>query len=102
MEHCKNEAEAKKRGPWVYRSKNDQLILSDADTCLEAPTWEEAEISLYACHGQKGNQEWILTEAGMITHGGGGCLVASDGMAKVKKCKDGDATQQWEFRSTAN
>jgi len=97
VERCKSEAEAKQRHHWFYLSQNNELILSDADTCLEAPTWDKADLALYGCHGKKGNQEWVYTESKSFVHGPG-CLGVDGTKVKVLPCKAGDPSQVWEFK----
>lgn len=99
MEACVGESEARHRGHWIYHSQNNELILSDVDTCLEAPTWETADLALYGCHGKKGNQEWLFDQAAGTFKHGPGCLDASGSSVKTVKCDD-SPYQRWSFKST--
>eukprot|EP00038_Savillea_parva_P030681 m.79452 g.79452 ORF g.79452 m.79452 type:complete len:571 (+) comp9291_c0_seq1:248-1960(+) len=105
---CVNEAEARSRNLWFFQSANDELLLSDVDSCLEASTWGSAELSTYGCHGRRGNQEWIYDqETQHFKHGDTPnnirCLAIQDDKTEahplVTKCDPNDAKQKWAFVS---
>eukprot|EP00039_Didymoeca_costata_P005251 m.79936 g.79936 ORF g.79936 m.79936 type:complete len:274 (-) comp12734_c0_seq3:753-1574(-) len=97
VEQCREESEAKQHGHWIYVSTRDELVLSDADTCLEAPTWQEADLALYGCHGKKGNQEWIYQDNKMMKHGSACLGVTGQNKAMVVPCREDDPKQVWHF-----
>ena len=64
-----NEEDAKRSGEWVYFTGNDEIVLADMDNCIESPfDTRGADLSLYGCHGSKGNQEW-KRKGKMFEHG---------------------------------
>lgn len=70
--------------------------------CLDvSDSRDKAEITLYGCHGGKGNQYWKYdVEKQWVVHGGNPrCLDCDPGEKKVfvSKCDDGSVTQRWRF-----
>ena len=96
----KDEEQAKRSGEWIYLSSNDELIIADMDNCIEAPTSNGATLSLYGCHGHKGNQEWKRTPDNQFVHGPGCMMVMDDGSVKVEQCHENHPNQIWEFVKT--
>eukprot|EP00040_Diaphanoeca_grandis_P009341 m.48480 g.48480 ORF g.48480 m.48480 type:complete len:557 (+) comp20764_c0_seq1:113-1783(+) len=101
---CVAKAEAQQRGLWYYYSGNEELVLSDVDSCLEAPTFGSPDLGSWGCHGKKGNQQWTYEDtSGRIIHGDPQdrrCLEDFGPVVKLAACKDDAATQQWSFIQT--
>jgi polypeptide N-acetylgalactosaminyltransferase len=83
---------------FLYYSDNSELVLSDIDTCVEAPVVTEiVGITKYACHGMLGNQRWDIDMAsGQIKHGSK-CLSEEPSGILVVPCVPGKVEQVWEF-----
>lgn len=85
---------------WFFYSDKDEMIMSDIDTCLEAPLYPlPSGVTRYACHSQGGNQKWVYDDhTGVLRHGDG-CLTASADRQVVQSapCIEGNLNQQWEF-----
>lgn len=96
---CVSPAEARSRGHWFYMSPNDELIMSDVDTCVEAPTWGSDQLSSWACHGKRGNQEWVYDAVSGLFRHEQRCLAvdsATNGVL-LAECNATDLHQVWAF-----
>ncbi|CAG9832036.1 unnamed protein product [Diabrotica balteata] len=64
---------------------------------------EKAEVTLYGCHGMKGNQYWKYdTEKQWFVHGGNPrCLDIDPGQKRlyVSRCDSASKTQKWRFEN---
>eukprot|EP00930_Biecheleria_cincta_P002724 TRINITY_DN103715_c0_g1_i1.p1 TRINITY_DN103715_c0_g1~~TRINITY_DN103715_c0_g1_i1.p1 ORF type:complete len:636 (+),score=76.89 TRINITY_DN103715_c0_g1_i1:163-2070(+) len=77
----------------------------DIDQCIEAGFGERAKLSVYGCHGQKGNQEWSYMKSTKMLKHGPACLQAdAEGDVFVEPCKERledsrlpNPAQQWEW-----
>ncbi|XP_016988752.1 putative polypeptide N-acetylgalactosaminyltransferase 9 isoform X2 [Drosophila rhopaloa] len=67
--------------------------------CLDAKekSEEEAPVSVYECHGQGGNQYWMLSKAGEIRRDDS-CLDYAGKDVTLFSCHGGKGNQFWTFR----
>ncbi|XP_022309046.2 polypeptide N-acetylgalactosaminyltransferase 5-like [Crassostrea virginica] len=69
--------------------------------CLESP-YKYAEInkplSVYGCHGLKGNQYWLYTRKGEIRHDLYGCMDDAGPTVNVNSCHGLGGNQKWIYR----
>ncbi|XP_069996208.1 polypeptide N-acetylgalactosaminyltransferase 1-like isoform X2 [Penaeus vannamei] len=90
------------RNEFVSMSKNGELRREDV--CAEVPVFSAQaveKVRMVRCHGQRGNQEWLLAKTGHIIHKATNkCLDRGDKQAMddvfVTTCAN-TRTQQWWF-----
>merc|ERR1712060_446972 len=68
----------------------------DIDQCIESGFNKGDTISLYGCHGQKGNQEWHYDASSKQMKHGPMCLAMSAEKIFVDQCAT-SPEQQWEW-----
>lgn len=114
MEKCvtMNENEASMRSPqYLFHSHRDELMKTNVDDCVEAPMHtDSADMTHWACHSQKGNQQWIYDEKTLVMMHGPNCLTALDDRTSIKvvQCATDSVTgapltsQQWRWVSPSN
>merc|ERR1712194_170622 len=81
---------------YVYLTPNSEILAphgADLDSCIEAPFDKHGTLSIFGCHGQKGNQEWVY-EGSILKHASF-CLEAdSEGNLFIETCHGG-RSQDW-------
>jgi len=88
MEDCRADCgpEMEKCQQFLYLTEDSEILCNahnaDIDSCVEAGFSEAGPLSVYGCHGQKGNQEWTFDEASKVMKHGDLCL-AADSAGKV-------------------
>lgn len=76
------------------RSKTETL-------CLESPYMYgeiNKPLTVYYCHGQKGNQNWLYTNKGEIRHDLYGCMDDAGPAVYVNSCHGLGGNQKWIYR----
>merc|ERR1719427_268447 len=83
---------------FIFTGKNE--IWHDA-LCFDLTSNDlKAKVKLWACHNQRGNQEWSHRDGGVIRHVKHGvCLEAKGSELLVRKCDDQNKHQLWKFSS---
>ncbi|KAL3832171.1 hypothetical protein ACJMK2_023835 [Sinanodonta woodiana] len=54
------------------------------------------EVAMFPCHGQGGNQFWVMTESGEIRHDNG-CIEYRENAIRYSMCRDNSDGQKWRF-----
>ncbi|KAK3607998.1 hypothetical protein CHS0354_009933 [Potamilus streckersoni] len=66
--------------------------------CLDAMSLypNNNEVAMFPCHGQGGNQFWVITESGAIRHDNG-CIDCRENTIRYSICRDNSDGQKWRF-----